>query len=121
MADKNCPNCGRKTHPQASFCLSCGQTFDAVYERRTVRPYRPVQRPVQPEYVPATAGRRIATLLRRAAGGSPAALQQPRGPGPTETGEAMVAYSGLAHGIGHGGPCDARHDHTGSLGLRLPS
>jgi len=61
MAYKNCPNCGRKTHPQTPFCLSCGQTFDAVYERRTARPYRPVQRPVEPEYVPPlrTAGERL--------------------------------------------------------------
>ena len=41
MADKECPNCGRKTREEASFCLGCGQSFGASSPSRPAVERRP--------------------------------------------------------------------------------
>ena len=41
MTDKECPNCGRKTREEASFCLGCGQSFGAAATSRPAVERRP--------------------------------------------------------------------------------
>lgn len=41
MADKECPNCGRKTREEASFCLGCGHSFGAAVKPRAAPERRP--------------------------------------------------------------------------------
>ena len=41
MADKECPNCGRKTREEASFCLGCGQSFGSAAPSRPAVERRP--------------------------------------------------------------------------------
>ncbi len=54
MADKECPNCGRKTREEASFCLGCGQSFGSAVERRPPPERRPApERRPPPESRPA--------------------------------------------------------------------
>ena len=85
MADKECPNCGRKTRQEASFCLGCGQSFGGAatsrpaVERRPApesRPapereppsrYEPERREKPPAYVPRSpaTGERLSIEQRR--------------------------------------------------------
>ena len=54
MADKECPNCGRKTRQEASFCLGCGQSFGAAATSRPAVERRPPpERKPPPERRPA--------------------------------------------------------------------
>ena len=54
MADKECPNCGRKTRQEASFCLGCGQSFGGGAARRPAVERRPApERQPAPERRPA--------------------------------------------------------------------
>ena len=41
MADKKCPNCGRETREDASFCLGCGHSFGAAVQPRAAPESRP--------------------------------------------------------------------------------